>query len=45
MRTLVHLEHFHDHVRIEHDLFGAAPEPRDGAIVPPDLPGLGLEAR
>ena len=43
MRTLVHLEHFHDHVRIEGELFAAAPAPRGDAIEPPDRPGLGLE--
>jgi L-alanine-DL-glutamate epimerase-like enolase superfamily enzyme len=45
MRTLVHLEHFHDHVRIEREVFAAPPEPRDGALEPPDRPGLGLETR
>lgn len=40
---LRHLEWFHDHVRIEHMLFDAAPTPRDGVIAP-DLnrPGFGL---
>jgi L-alanine-DL-glutamate epimerase-like enolase superfamily enzyme len=38
------LEHFHDHVRIEHMLFDGAPTPIQGALRP-DLsrPGMGLE--
>jgi hypothetical protein len=42
--TLVHLEYFHDHVRIEHLLFSdGVPEPR-GGVLPVDRtrPGLGL---
>jgi L-alanine-DL-glutamate epimerase-like enolase superfamily enzyme len=41
---LVHLEYFHDHVRIEHLLFDGVPTPRGGALWP-DLgrPGNGLE--
>lgn len=40
---LVHLEWFHDHVRIERMLFDGAPTPQRGTIAP-DLsrPGLGL---
>ncbi len=40
---LRHLEWFHDHARIEHQLFDGAPVPRDG-LIRPDLsrPGLGL---
>lgn len=39
----VHLEYFHDHVRIERLLFDGAPQPRDGRLAPPrDRPGLGL---
>jgi L-alanine-DL-glutamate epimerase-like enolase superfamily enzyme len=45
MRTLRHLEHFHDHVRIEREVFATTPEPRDGALEPLDHPGLGLEIR
>ena len=42
-RRAVHLEYFHDHVRIEHMLFDGAVEPRDGALRPAaDRPGLGL---
>jgi L-alanine-DL-glutamate epimerase-like enolase superfamily enzyme len=39
-----HLEYFHDHVRIEHMLFDAAPVPVFGSLSP-DLtrPGLGFE--
>lgn len=41
--TAVHMEWFHDHVRIERMLFDGAPEPRRG-LVQPDAtrPGLGL---
>jgi L-alanine-DL-glutamate epimerase-like enolase superfamily enzyme len=40
----VHLELFHDHVRIEHLLFDGVPEPVAGDIAPrTDLPGLGLQ--
>jgi L-alanine-DL-glutamate epimerase-like enolase superfamily enzyme len=44
--TAVHMEWFHDHVRIERMLFDGAPEPRRG-LVRPDLsrPGLGLAFR
>jgi L-alanine-DL-glutamate epimerase-like enolase superfamily enzyme len=45
MRTLVHLEHFHDHVRIEDAVFAAAPRAECGVLRPPDRPGLGLEVR
>jgi L-alanine-DL-glutamate epimerase-like enolase superfamily enzyme len=45
MRTLAHLEHFHDHVRIEDAVFAAAPEADGGLLRPPDRPGLGLEVR
>ncbi|HEU4672446.1 MAG TPA: enolase C-terminal domain-like protein [Candidatus Limnocylindrales bacterium] len=45
-RPAVHLEWFHDHVRIEHLIFDGAPDPHDGLLAP-DLsrPGLGLELR
>jgi L-alanine-DL-glutamate epimerase-like enolase superfamily enzyme len=45
MRTVVHLEHFHDHVRVEDRVFAGAPQPQGGALAPPDRPGLGLEVR
>jgi L-alanine-DL-glutamate epimerase-like enolase superfamily enzyme len=45
MRTLAHLEHFHDHVRIEDELFAGAPAPDGGALRPSERPGLGLEVR
>jgi L-alanine-DL-glutamate epimerase-like enolase superfamily enzyme len=45
MRTLVHLEHFHDHVRIEDAVFTAAPQAEGGVLRPPDRPGLGLEVQ
>jgi L-alanine-DL-glutamate epimerase-like enolase superfamily enzyme len=43
---LVHLEYFHDHVRIEHLLFDGVVNPRQGALYP-DLtrPGNGLELK
>jgi L-alanine-DL-glutamate epimerase-like enolase superfamily enzyme len=43
LAPLVHLEYFHDHVRIEQMLFEGTLEPRDGALEP-DLarPGHGL---
>jgi L-alanine-DL-glutamate epimerase-like enolase superfamily enzyme len=43
---LVHLEYFHDHVRIEHTLFDGVVEPRDGALFPAlDRPGIGIELK
>ncbi len=46
LSELVHLEYFHDHVRIEGLLFDGAARPRDGALFP-DLgrPGNGLELK
>ena len=43
---LRHLEYFHDHVRVEQQLFDGVPEP-DGGVLRPDLtrPGNGLELR
>jgi L-alanine-DL-glutamate epimerase-like enolase superfamily enzyme len=44
--TLIHLEHFHDHVRIESLLFEGAQVVRDGVLVPDrERPGLGLSLR
>jgi L-alanine-DL-glutamate epimerase-like enolase superfamily enzyme len=42
----VHLEYFHDHVRIERMFFEGAPEPQEGTLAP-DLsrPGLGIDFR
>ena len=46
VETLVHLEHFHDHVRIESMLFDGVPAPRGGFVEPDrSRPGLGLELR
>ena len=46
IETVEHIEHFHDHVRIESMLFGGAPEPKDGELRPDDAhTGLGLEPR
>lgn len=42
----LHLEWFHDHVRMEHILFDGAPEPHAGMVSPDrDRPGLGLELK
>jgi L-alanine-DL-glutamate epimerase-like enolase superfamily enzyme len=46
LQQLVHLEYFHDHVRIEHLLFDGAATPRQGALFPDlDRPGIGLELK
>jgi L-alanine-DL-glutamate epimerase-like enolase superfamily enzyme len=46
LETLVHMEYFHDHVRIEQMLFDGAPQPRDGVLYPPlERSGLGVEFR
>ena len=43
---LIHLEYFHDHVRIEGLLFDGLPELRDGCLIPdPGRPGNGLELK
>jgi len=43
---LVHIEYFHDHVRIEQMLFDGVLTPEDGSLVPDiSRPGLGLELR
>lgn len=39
---VVHLEFFHDHVRIEQLLFDGVTQPAHGGLVPPGRPGLGL---
>ncbi|MEU8276843.1 enolase C-terminal domain-like protein [Microbispora bryophytorum] len=43
--NLRHIEWFHDHVRIEGDLFDGAADPTGGAVRPPDAPGHGLSLR
>ena len=46
METFLHLEYFHDHVRIERMLFEGALDPQGGALEPDrSRPGLGLELR
>jgi len=46
LEQLVHLEYFHDHVRIEHMLFDGVVSPVDGALTPDlDRPGNGLELK
>jgi L-alanine-DL-glutamate epimerase-like enolase superfamily enzyme len=46
LEQLVHLEYFHDHVRIEQLLFDGVARPRDGALYPDlDRPGMGLELK
>jgi L-alanine-DL-glutamate epimerase-like enolase superfamily enzyme len=46
LERLIHLEYFHDHVRLEGMLFDGVPLPRNG-FLEPDLasPGHGLELR
>jgi L-alanine-DL-glutamate epimerase-like enolase superfamily enzyme len=45
-RPAVHVEWFHDHVRLEQRLFDGGPEPHDGRLTPdPDAPGFGLTLR
>lgn len=46
LQRTVHIEYFHDHVRLEHFLFDGAATVRDGRLFP-DLsrPGLGLELK
>ena len=46
MQSALHLEWFHDHVRIERLLFDGALEPEGGMLGPdPESPGLGIELR
>jgi L-alanine-DL-glutamate epimerase-like enolase superfamily enzyme len=46
MQSAVHLESFHDHVRIEQMLFDGVLEPRHGVLYPDVAsPGLGLELK
>jgi L-alanine-DL-glutamate epimerase-like enolase superfamily enzyme len=46
MQSAVHLEYFHDHVRIERLLFDGVLEPRRGVLHPDDAaPGHGLELK
>lgn len=46
VRPAIHLEWFHDHVRIEHLLFEGSPRPHDGFLAPDrGRPGFGLELR
>jgi L-alanine-DL-glutamate epimerase-like enolase superfamily enzyme len=46
MESLIHLEYFHDHVRLERMLFDGVLEPQEGALRPASgTPGLGLELR
>jgi L-alanine-DL-glutamate epimerase-like enolase superfamily enzyme len=46
LETVVHVEYFHDHVRIEQMLFDGAAKATNGALCPNlDAPGLGAEFR
>ena len=46
VERLRHLEYFHDHVRVEHDLFDGVLEPDDGALRPDRTrPGNGLSLK
>jgi L-alanine-DL-glutamate epimerase-like enolase superfamily enzyme len=46
METLLHVEYFHDHARIEQILFDGALKPEGGTLTPdPSRPGLGIELK
>jgi L-alanine-DL-glutamate epimerase-like enolase superfamily enzyme len=46
LERLLHLEYFHDHVRLERALFDGTLEPHDGRLRPdPSAPGHGLALR
>jgi L-alanine-DL-glutamate epimerase-like enolase superfamily enzyme len=45
MHTVRHLEHFHDHVRVEDEVFEGVPVARGGLLAPVERPGLGIEVR
>jgi L-alanine-DL-glutamate epimerase-like enolase superfamily enzyme len=46
LENFVHVEYFHDHVRIEHMLFDGVIDPRDGELWPDlERPGIGLELK
>jgi len=46
IESLVHLEYFHDHVRLERMLFDGTLDPEEGALRPnPSRPGHGLSLR
>ena len=46
MEALVHLEYFHDHVRVEGMLFDGVLRPQGGFLRPdPSRPGLGIELK
>ena len=46
IENLIHVEYFHDHVRVERMLFDGLPELREGALWPDlDRAGMGLELK
>jgi L-alanine-DL-glutamate epimerase-like enolase superfamily enzyme len=46
LESLLHLEYFHDHVRVENMLFDGVLSPDEGYLRPdPSRPGLGLELK
>jgi hypothetical protein len=46
MESLLHLEYFHDHVRLEDMLFDGVLNPEGGYLRPEESrPGLGLELK
>jgi L-alanine-DL-glutamate epimerase-like enolase superfamily enzyme len=46
VRPAIHMEYFHDHVRIEEKLFEGARRPRAGLLSPdPERPGFGIELK
>lgn len=40
--NMMHMEYFHDHVRLENLLFDGAPHVENGSLAPSDRPGHGL---
>jgi L-alanine-DL-glutamate epimerase-like enolase superfamily enzyme len=46
LRSVIHIEYFHDHVRVEQILFDGAPSPEHGQISPDrSRPSIGLELK
>lgn len=46
VESLLHLEYFHDHARVEGKLFDGALQPEGGVLTPdPARPGLGIELK
>jgi L-alanine-DL-glutamate epimerase-like enolase superfamily enzyme len=46
METVIHIEYFYDHTRIERMLFDGTLEPHDGHLTPDrNRPGLGIQLK